>query len=77
MIRTASPEEDSEAVAAVLIESQRVVLPFAPFTHPEYDVRQCVRNQLLRTHKVVIWEEDGSIVAGLAMAEGPTVSWFN
>jgi GNAT superfamily N-acetyltransferase len=77
MIRTASPEEDSEAIATVLIESRRAFLPFAPCAHPEDEVRQWVRNHLLRTHRVVVWEEDRAIVAVLATTEEPTVSWIN
>ena len=77
MIRNASTEEDFEAVATVLIESRRAFLPFAPSAHPEYEVRQWVRDHLLRTNRVVVWEEDGSIVAVLATTEEPTVSWIN
>jgi GNAT superfamily N-acetyltransferase len=76
MIRTASPE-DAEAVATVLIESRRTFLPFAPSPHPEPEVRQWVRNQLLPTQRVVVWQEDGSIVAVLATAEEPSVRWIN
>ena len=77
MIRTASPDEDAEAVATVLIESRRAFLPFAPSVHPEQDVRQWVRNSLLHTHMVALWEEEGTVVAVLATCEEPTVSWIN
>jgi GNAT superfamily N-acetyltransferase len=77
MIRTASPEEDAQAVATVLIESRRAFLPFAPSAHPEHDVRRWVRDNLLRTHKVAVWEEDGAVVGVLATTEEPTVNWIN
>ena len=76
MIRIASPDE-AETVATVLIESRRVFLPFAPFAHPEPEVRQWVRSQLMRTQRVEVWEEDGAIVAVLATTEEPPVSWID
>ena len=77
MIRSASHNEDAEAVATVLIESRRAFLPFAPSAQPEYDVRQWVRNDLLQTHQVALWEEEGTVVAVLATCEEPTGSWIN
>ena len=77
MIRSASPDEDSEAIATILIESRRAFLPFAPSAHPEHEVRQWVRNHLLQTHRVALWEEDGTVVAVLATSEEPTGSWIN
>jgi GNAT superfamily N-acetyltransferase len=77
MIRTASPDEDAQAVATVLIESRRAFLPFAPSAHPEHDVRRWVRDNLQRTHKVAVWEEDRAGVGVLATTEEPTVNWIN
>ena len=77
MIRTASLEEDAQAVATVLIESRRAFLPFAPSAHPEQDVRRWIRSNLLRTHRVAVWEEDGTVVGVLATTEEPTVDWIN
>lgn len=77
MIRSAGTNEDAEAVATVLIESRRAFLPFAPSAHSEQDVRQWVWNNLLHAHKVALWEEEGNIVAVLAMCEEPTGSWIN
>ena len=77
MMRSARPDEDSEAVATILIESRRAFLPFAPSAHPEHEVRQWVRNHLLQTHRVALWEEDGTVVAVLATSEERTGSWIN
>ena len=77
MIRPASPEEDAEAVATVLIESRRAFLPFAPSAHPDSDVRSWVRTRLLPTNRVVVWEESGIVVAVLATSEEPTCSWID
>lgn len=76
MIRSAT-FEDSEAVATVLIESRRKFLPFAPSAHPEASVRQWVRNTLLPTMRVVVWEEDMTVVAVLAMSAETSASWIN
>jgi GNAT superfamily N-acetyltransferase len=77
MIRTARSGEDAEAVATVLIESRRTFLPFAPYAHPEPNVRQWVRSNLLQTDQVVIWEEEGTVVAVLATCEDQSGSWIN
>ena len=77
MIRSASPYEDAEAVATVLIESRRAFLPFAPSAHTEQDVRKWVRTNLLHTQEVTIWEEQGIVVAVLATCEESTASWIN
>ncbi len=77
MIRSACPDEDANPVATVLIESRRAFLPFAPSAHPEHEVRQWVRNTLLQTHKVAVWEQAGKVVAVIATLEEPTRSWIN
>jgi GNAT superfamily N-acetyltransferase len=77
MIRPARPDEDAEEVATVLIESRRAFLPFAPFAHPENDVRNWVRTHLLPANRVIVWEEHGHVVAVLAMSEEPTCSWID
>lgn len=76
MLRSAIPE-DSEAVATVLIDSRRAFLPFAPSAHPEPDVRQWVRSALLPTMRVVVWEEQKTVVAVLAMSAERSESWIN
>jgi GNAT superfamily N-acetyltransferase len=77
MIRAASPDEDFEAVATVLIESRRAFLPFAPSPHPDHEVRQWVRDHLLQSQRVEVWEEDGLVVAVLATSEQRTGSWID
>jgi GNAT superfamily N-acetyltransferase len=77
MIRSASPDKDAEAVATVLIQSRREFLPFAPSTHTEQEVRQWVRNTLVQTHTVTVWEQAGNVVAVLATIQEPTRSWIN
>jgi GNAT superfamily N-acetyltransferase len=77
MIRPAKPDEDADAVATILIESRRAFLPFAPSAHPERDVRNWVKNRLLPTGRVVVWEEGGTVVAVLATSEESTCSWID
>jgi GNAT superfamily N-acetyltransferase len=74
MLRPAHPE-DSNAIATVLIESRRAFLPFAPFAHPEADVRRWVRETLVASGRVVVWEEAGGVVAVLATSVGPEGGW--
>jgi GNAT superfamily N-acetyltransferase len=77
MLRPARLDKDAAAVATVLIESRRVFLPFAPSAHTDSDVHSWVRTTLLPTNRVVVWEENGIVVAVLATSEEPTCSWID
>lgn len=77
MIRAAHTDEDSDGIATVLIESRRVFLPFAPSAHPAHEVRLWVRNTLLQTQTVAVWEEEESIVAVLATYTELAGSWIS
>lgn len=76
MLRLALPE-DTSGVATVLIESRRVFLPFAPFAHPEHEMREWVRDVLVPGGRVMVWEEHGDIVGVLAISEGDGLSWID
>ena len=77
MIRPAHTVEDAEAVATVLIESRRAFLPFAPSAHSEADVRSWVRNRLLPSGSVAVWEEGGNVVGVLATSVEAMCSWID
>jgi ribosomal protein S18 acetylase RimI-like enzyme len=76
MLRSARPE-DFEAVATVLIESRLAFLPYARFAHPESAVRVWIRETLMPTDGVVVWEEAGAVVAVLATSEDSSGSWID
>jgi GNAT superfamily N-acetyltransferase len=76
MLRSSRPE-DAEDIATVLIESRRIFLPFAPFAHPEQDVRRWVQTGLMQTDTVVLAEEDGVVVGVLAASQEADKSWIN
>jgi GNAT superfamily N-acetyltransferase len=76
MLRSSRPK-DAEDIATVLIESRRAFLPYAPFAHPEQDVRRWVRTCLMQTDTVVLAEEDGVVVGVLATSQEADKSWIN
>ena len=76
MLRSAHPN-DADAVATVLIESRLAFLPFAPLVRPEHEVKSWVRNHLLTSGRVVVWETDGQLVGVLATSEEAQKSWID
>ena len=76
MLRSAR-SDDADAVATVLDQSRLAFLPFAPSAHPEHAVRSWVRDHLLATGRVVVWEEDGQAVGVLATSQAHQKSWID
>ena len=76
MLRSAR-SDDADAVATVLVQSRLAFLPFAPSAHPEHELRSWVRDHLLPTGRVVVWEEDGHVVGVLATSEAHQNSWID
>ena len=76
MLRPARAD-DADAVATALIESRLAFLPLAPSAHPEHEVRSWVRDHLLVSGRVVVWEEDGQVVGLLATSEESQKSWID
>ena len=76
MIRPATVH-DADAVAAVLIESRRAFLPFAPLAHPEDDVRRWVREALIPNERVVVWAAEDQVVAMLAVSPPGQEAWIH
>ena len=76
MLRPARPE-DADAVAAVLIESRRTFLPFAPSAHTEGEVRGWVRDVLIPGGSVVVYEEGGTVLGVLSTSVDAEASWID
>jgi GNAT superfamily N-acetyltransferase len=68
---------DADAVAAVLIESRRAFLPFAPLAHPEDDVRRWVHEHLMPNERVVVWDAAARVVAMLAVSVPGQQAWIH
>ena len=75
-LRTASID-DADAVAAVLISSRLVFLPFAPYAHPPAAVRQWVTEHLIPSGRVTVAVVAGQVVAVLAVSEEDGHSWID
>lgn len=75
MLRAAEAS-DASAVAAVLLESRRAFLPFAPSAHPPEEVQDWVRTMLLPAGRVVVCEIDSQIVGVLVTSENENVAWI-
>ena len=68
---------DAAAVAAVLIESRRAFMPFAPAAHSPDEIRQWVAEELIPGGGVRVAELEGRIVAVIATSEREGVSWID
>lgn len=75
-LRAAEPS-DASAVATVLIESRRVLMPFAPSAHTDDDVRQWVQAQLLPLGQVTVALLDHTVVGVLAVSQNDGVAWID
>jgi GNAT superfamily N-acetyltransferase len=67
ILRDAQPA-DADALAALLIESRRTHLPYAPIAHADADVHRWMREQLLPHARVRVAEIDNEI-AGFSATE--------
>ena len=81
-LRAALPA-DADAVAGVLCQSRRVLMPFVPEVHDEDDVRGWVAGTLLPGGGVTVAEVDGAVVGVLAVSQPatspgtPPVAWID
>ena len=73
----AAAATDANAVATVLIESRRVLMPFAPSPHSEDSVHQWVQNQLLPSAGVTVALVDDAVVGVLAVSEDHGTAWID
>ena len=69
--------DDADAIATVLIESRLAFQPFAPSAHPPHAVRTWVRDHLLASGGVVVWDEGGQVVGVVATSVEDLKCWID
>jgi ribosomal protein S18 acetylase RimI-like enzyme len=75
-LRAATPA-DAEAVADVLCQSRRVLMPFVPQVHDDDDVRGWVGGTLLPGGGVTVAEVGDEVVGVLAVSRGDGLAWID
>lgn len=73
----AAADADALAVAQVLIESRRVLMPFAPSAHTDDDVRDWVRRVLIPGGGVTLAQQGERVVGVLAVSTVAGVGWID
>ena len=81
----AATTDDTTAVARVLIDSRRELMPFAPSTHSDGSVHQWVRDTLIPSGGVTVaavggaadGAADGAVAAVLALSAHAGVAWID
>ena len=68
---------DAAAVAQVLIESRRQLMPFAPSAHSDEETRDWVARTLLPSGAVTVAQVDGAVVGVLALSERNGLAWID
>jgi len=68
---------DAEAVAGVYIGSRAGYVAFAPLAHSEEDVRDWIKRVLIPKRRVFVLEEDGTIVAMMAISVRRGAGWID
>jgi len=68
---------DAEAVAGVYIGSRAGYVAFAPLAHSEEDVRDWVKRVLIPKRRVFVVEEDGTILAMMAISVRRGAGWID
>ncbi|MGE5104313.1 MAG: N-acetyltransferase family protein [Betaproteobacteria bacterium] len=74
LLRSATPA-DAPRVAALLIETRRAFMPYAPSAHPEPELRKWVASVLVPSGGVTVAEVHGQVVAVMATERPDKVSW--
>ena len=73
----AATAHDGAAVARVLIEARRDLMPFAPSAHPDDEVRCWVRDTLIPSGGVTVAVVDGRVAGVLAVSAQAGVAWID
>lgn len=59
--------EDADAIANVYLTSRKKFIDFAPLIHTDENIYQWVRRTLIPSEKVIVAEENGMIIAMMAL----------
>lgn len=75
-LRAAEPG-DAAAVARVLIDARRELMPFAPSAHDDESVRRWVAGVLIPTGGVTVALVQGDVAGVLAVSQAPGMAWID
>jgi GNAT superfamily N-acetyltransferase len=75
VLRAAQPA-DAEALASVLLQSRRELLPYAPMAHSEAEVRNWMAHILVPGGGVMLAERDGQVLGLVAVSEADGIGWI-
>lgn len=67
---------DAAPVAALLIDSRRRFMPYAPSAHTDGEVRDWVATRLLPSGGVTVAELDGRVIAAMAVEVATDAAWI-
>ena len=70
-------QADASTVAEVLCESRRWCLPFAPMVQTDEEVRRWIADILIPRGDVYVAENQGQVVAMLAISRGESGGWID
>ena len=73
----AATAQDAEAVARVLIDARRELMPYAPSAHADDDVRQWVRETLIPAGGVTVALTDAAVAGVLALRSPKDAAWID
>jgi len=76
VLRPASAS-DASAVADPLLSSRRAFIPYAPIAHSDADVHNWVREQLIPSGAVTVWDHESQITGVLATSQDETAAWID
>ena len=73
----AATANDGAAVARVLIDARRELMPFAPSAHPDEETRCWVRDTLIPSGGVTVAAMDGAVAGVLALSAPAGAAWID
>ena len=73
----AATANDGAAVARVLIDARRELMPFAPSAHPDEETRCWVRDTLIPSGGVTVAAVDGAVAGVLALSAPAGAAWID
>lgn len=73
----AAAAEDAAAVARVLIDARRELMPFAPSAHDDADVRRWVARELIPAGGVTVAQVQDRVAGVLAVSQTPRAAWID
>jgi GNAT superfamily N-acetyltransferase len=75
-LRPATPD-DADAIAAIYLSSRKTFVSFAPLVHTDDEIHRWIRETLIPEHQVTVAEENGAIVAMMALSRKEGIVWID